>query len=215
LQALGVARLRAVTESPLTLPEEDGQPAGLYPSGAFHAVDVTIALETTALAVVHVANLVEKRLHRLLDSRFSGLPDQLTTQPGVHAGTVALHKTVVGLVAEARALAAPASVHALDTSAGQEDVQALTFLAAARLGRMTTILDTAVACEFVALRQALALAGDHVVQETLRPLVDAVADAVPPLDVDRTLSPDIAAVLALLEGSPWLRSRRGLRSPDT
>jgi histidine ammonia-lyase len=80
---------------------------------------------------------------------------------------------------------------------------------------MTTILDTAVACELVALRQALALAGDHVVQETLRPLVDAVADAVPPLDVDRTLSPDIAAVLALLEGSPWLRSRRGLRSPDT
>lgn len=199
LRAVGAARLGAVTDSPLVLPAGDGEPAGLYPTGAFHALDVTLALEGAALALVHVANLVEKRLHRLLDERFSGLPDQLTARPGAQAGAVALHKTVVGLVAEARTLAAPASVHALDTSTGQEDVQTHGFLAAARLARATQLLATATACELVALRQAAHLRDDDP-PAGLRELVGALAAAVPPLDADRSLAADVGAVRALIAG---------------
>ncbi len=197
LRAVGVARLRAVTDSPLVLPAGDGEPAGLYPTGAFHALDVTLALEGAAVALVHVTNLVEKRLHRLLDGRFSRLPDQLTMRPGVQAGAVALHKTVVGVVAEARTLAAPVSVHALDTSTGQEDVQAHGFLVSARLARATTLLETAVACELVALRQAAHL-HDGDPPAGLRQLAVALAATVPPLDADRSLAADVGAVRALL-----------------
>jgi histidine ammonia-lyase len=197
LRAVGVGRLGAVTDSPLVLPAGDSEPAGLYPTGAFHALDVTLALEGAVVALVHVANLVEKRLHRLLDGRFSGLPDQLTTRPGAQAGAIALHKTVVGLVAEARTLAAPASIHALDTSTGQEDVQAHGFLASARLARATELLETAVACELVALRQAAHLRdGDP--PAGLHPLAAALAAAVPPLDADRSLAADVGAVRELL-----------------
>jgi histidine ammonia-lyase len=198
LRGVGVARLAAVTDSPLVLAAGDDEPAGLYPSGAFHALDVALALEAATVAVVHVVNLAEKRLHRLLDSRFSHLPDQLTLRPGVQAGAVALHKTVVGLAAEARMLAAPASVHALDTSAGQEDVQSYTFLAAARLARAVDRLDSALACELVALRQAAHLTGERPSSPALDRLVEALAAAVPAIETDRALTPDVRAVLELL-----------------
>ncbi len=191
-------RLRSLTDSPLLLDAHDDEPEGLYPTGGFHALDVSLRLEAVALAATHVTNLVEKRLHRLLDARFSGLPEQLARRPGVQAGAVALHKAVVGLAAENRLLAAPASVHALDTSTGQEDVQAFTFLVAERLGLLLNNLESALACELVALRQAAHLRGEALAATLLASAVARLADLVAPLDEDRTLSPDVERVSAAL-----------------
>jgi histidine ammonia-lyase len=198
LDTLLDGRLRSTTDSPVYLEPSGAELGGLYPSGAFHAVDVVLGLESLALAFSHVLNLLEKRLHRLLDARFSGLPDQLTTRPGVQAGAVALHKTVVGLAAESRTLAAPASVHAFDTSSGQEDVQSLCFLVASRVDALLDALENAIACELVALRQAAHLAETRPVGAPLRRALQVIADAVPPIDRDRTLSADVLRARALV-----------------
>lgn len=191
-------RLGAVTDSPLYLAAEDGEPEGFYPSGAFHAAWPTLRLETVAVAVSHVTSLVEKRLHRLLDSRFSDLPEQLAPEPGKQAGAASLHKAVVGLAVENRLFASPASVHAIDTSTGQEDVQAFTLLAAERLERALDNLEWALACELVALRQATHLRGRPPAAPRLALAVERLADVVPPIAEDRTLSPDVQRVRALL-----------------
>jgi len=191
-------RLRSVTDSPLFLDSQVDEPEGLYASGAFHAIDVTLRLEAVAVAAAQVTNLVEKRLHRLLDARFSGLPEQLAREPGRQAGAVSLHKAVVGLAAHNRLLATPASVHALDTSTGQEDVQAFTFLAAERLAAVLDNLEAALACELVALRQAAHLRGDALDAPLLARAVARLAEIVAPIDEDRTLSPDVERVVALL-----------------
>ena len=137
LEAQLERELRAVTDSPLWLEADAGEPAGFYPSGNFHSQALALALDSLAIAFAQVGALSEKRLHRLLDSRFSGLPEQLSPDPDRgHCGLVSLHKSVVGLCAENRLLAAPASVHAGDTSSGQEDFQAFTGLAADKLGRL-------------------------------------------------------------------------------
>ena len=91
--------LRAVTDSPLYLEAEGDEPEGFYSSGNFHSQALSLALDALAIAFTQVAALAEKRLHRLLDSRFSGLPEQLSSDPERgHCGLVALHKAVVGLV---------------------------------------------------------------------------------------------------------------------
>ncbi len=190
LDAVVDGRLRGTTDSPLFL-DGDESSRGLYPSGAFHAVEVVVALEALANACCHVLNLVEKRLHRLLDGDFSGLPDQLTTRPGVQAGVVVLHKTVVALAAEGRTLATPASVHAIDTSSGQEDVQSFTFLVASRVDRLLDVLETALACELVALRQAAYVASHHIAGAELDTFLTLIADTVQPVERDRSLTPDI------------------------
>ena len=73
---------------------------------------------------------------------------------------MSLHKAVVGLAAENRLLAAPASAQAFDTSTGQEDLQAFEFLAADKLSRALDNLELAFACELVALRQGFHLRGE-------------------------------------------------------
>lgn len=196
LDAVLDRRLRAITDSPLVLEPDGSEVSGFVPSGAFHAIGVSLGLEALALAAAHVVNLVEKRVHRLHDSRFSGLPEQLAADPGVQAGTVSMHKSVVGLAADARTLAQPASVHAFDTSSGQEDVQAFTFLAWERTSRVLDDLEWALACELVALRQAFWLRGTA--PPRVVPILRRLEETVPPVEIDRTLSPDVARVHRLL-----------------
>lgn len=191
--------LRAVTDSPLVLAAEAEEPEGMYPSGGFHAAAVALALDGLAIGVAQVTNLVEKRLHRVLDARFSGLPEQLAVEPGKQAGVIALHKAVVALSAENRMLASPASVHSSDTSAGQEDVQAFEFLAAEKLGRALDNLELALACELVALRQGFYLRGTTpppapLLGQALRGLEAEVA----PVVEDRMLSGDMERVRLLV-----------------
>lgn len=190
--------LGAVTDGPLILPAEEGEPAGAYPSGAFHAAFVALALDSLAIGAAQLTNLVEKRLHRLLDARFSGLPEQLAVDPGTQAGVISLHKSVVALAVENRLLAAPASVHALDTSSGQEDVQAFEFLAADELGRALDNLELALACELVALRQGFHLRGDPPPQPLLARVLEKLAAEVHPVERDRTLTHDVERVRELV-----------------
>jgi histidine ammonia-lyase len=201
--------LHAVTDSPVFLgSSEDGvsedgvsedgvEPAGLYPTGNFHAQALTLQLDAGATALTQVLNLLEKRLHRLLDARFSGLPDQLTPDPGRQSGLVTLHKQVIGLVAHARALAAPASIHALDASTGQEDIQAFTLLAAQQFDGVLDALELALAYELVSLRQARYLSGAPL-PALLEEAVSHVASVVAPVVEDRSLAADVSRVRDLV-----------------
>ncbi|MDQ3738094.1 MAG: aromatic amino acid ammonia-lyase [Actinomycetota bacterium] len=202
--------LRAVTDSPLYLDAADGEPEGFYPSGNFHAQALSLALDSSAIAMTQVASLSEKRLHRLLDSRFSGLPDQLVARHGHgDSGLVSLHKAVVGLGAENRLLSAPASVHAGDTSSGQEDFQAFTMLAADKLDRLLHNVEVSLAHELVAVRHAHQLAA---ISDPPRPAVPprltatmaAVVTGLPGIVADRSLAPDVESAIDLIRAGGLL-----------
>lgn len=197
--------LQAVTDSPLYLDGEGEEAEGFYPSGNFHAQALSLALDSAAIAMAQVASLSEKRLHRMLDSRFSGLADQLAARQGHgDSGLVSLHKAVVGMGAENRLLSAPASVHSGDTSSGQEDFQAFTMLAADKLERLLHNVETALAHELVAVCQADRLArGTDAARPSLPPrLADtlgAVAAQLPGIVADRSLAADVTLALELIE----------------
>jgi histidine ammonia-lyase len=185
--------LRAVTDSPAYLPAADEEPEGLYSTGNFHAQYLVLLLDATLIAFTQVVNLLEKRLHRLLDARFSGLPDQLTPDPGRQSGVVVLHKQVIGLAAQARTLAAPASVHAIEGSTGQEDFEAHAVLAAHRLDDLLSSLELSLAHELVALRQARFLSAAEL-PAPLEGAASLVAEIVPPVVEDRSLAQDVERV---------------------
>jgi histidine ammonia-lyase len=195
--------VRAVTDSPLFLPAADGEPEGFYPSGSFHSQALAFALDALAIAYAQLANLAEKRLHRLLDARFSGLSEQLAVEPGRHTGMSMLHKAVAALCAENRLLATPASVTALDTSAGQEDFQAFVPLAAEKLGRLLENVELVLAYELAALAQASRLRGGAL-PAPLERVASALRDVVPHVVEDRALAPDVERVLALVRSGALL-----------
>ncbi|HTE60567.1 MAG TPA: aromatic amino acid lyase [Solirubrobacteraceae bacterium] len=197
-----VAReLRAVTDSPLYLEADGEEPAGLYPSGNFHAQALSFGLDALAIAFAQVGNLGERRLHRQLYHRFSGLPDQLAFDPGRQTGLSFLHKSVTGYCAENRMLAAPASVHPAEGSAGQEDFQALTFPAAEKLERILENVELIVAAELLAAAQARELRG-----APLPPRLEAVVERldVPPVTEDRSFTGDLERLHAVVRSGALL-----------
>jgi histidine ammonia-lyase len=137
------------------------------------------------------------RLHRLLDSRFSGLADQLASDPGRQSGVILAHKSALSYVAENRVLAAPASVHPFDGSAGQEDFQAGTFVAAEQLERILDNLELILAAELLAIRQARHLRAASL-PAPLEAVADRLAAAVAPVEEDRSLSDDVERIRDLI-----------------
>jgi histidine ammonia-lyase len=185
------------------------EPEGLYSTGNFHAQYLVLLLAAATTAFTQVVNLLEKRLHRLLDARFSKLPDQLTPEPGRQSGVVVLHKQVLGITAHARMLAAPASVHVLDGSTGQEDFQAHALLAATQFDGVLSALELALAHELVALRQARFLAGAEL-PAALEAAVSLLAEVVPPVAEDRSLAGDVERLRDLVASG---RLVGGVRCP--
>jgi histidine ammonia-lyase len=201
--------LRAVTDSPAYLPAAGNEPEGLYSTGNFHAQYLVLLFAAATAAFTQVLNLLEKRLHRLLDARFSNLPDQLTPDPGRQSGVVVLHKQVLGITAQARMLAAPAGVHVLDGSTGQEDFQAHTLLAATQLDGVLSALELALAHELIALRQARFLSGAEL-PAPLEAATSLLAEIVAPVAEDRSLAGDIERLRDLVASG---RLIGGVRCP--
>ncbi|MGA8996072.1 MAG: aromatic amino acid lyase, partial [Nocardioidaceae bacterium] len=98
--------LAGVTTSPALLGGRFRGTAG------FDGFDLAAGADAVRVALLHLAELATARLHRLLDPRVTGLPPQLSADPGRQAGVVALHKRAVGLVHEARREAAPVALGA-------------------------------------------------------------------------------------------------------
>ncbi|MFL6249734.1 MAG: aromatic amino acid lyase, partial [Actinomycetes bacterium] len=195
--------LVAVTDSPAVV---GGR---VVSGGGFHAVGLAASMDTAAVALVQAAELAGQRLHRLLDGRFSGLPDQLSPDPGPVTGLVVVHKRAVGALHEARRLAGPASVGQADTSLGQEDAASYAPEAAEQLRRVQELAREVAACELLAARQAWWLRGRDqgngpgaprsAPAPGLRELAACLDDLVAPVDRDRPLGPDLDRLVEALE----------------
>lgn len=166
-------------------------------TGAFHEIELAAGMDALAAALARVAELAAQRVHRLLDSRFTGLPDQLTPMPGPRCGLVVLQKRSAGVLNELRRLAAPASVGLIDTSLGQEDAQTFGFEAAEKLRRCERLAEDVLAVELLTARQAWALRG-RPPAPGLAAVAGALTAAIPPVDEDRPLGEDVERVLGLL-----------------
>jgi histidine ammonia-lyase len=105
-----------------------------------------------------------------------------------------VHKRAVGALNEARRLAAPASVGLADTSLGQEDATTFAPEAAEKLRRVEELAREVAACELLAARQAWWLRRAEPAAG-LRALGARLAELVAPVDQDRPLGQDLAAVI--------------------
>jgi len=184
--------LVAVTDSPAVV---GGR---VVAGGGFHAVGLAAGMDAAALSLVQAAELAGQRLHRLLDSRFSGLPDQLSPDPGPVTGLVVVHKRAVGALHEARRLTVPASAGQADTSLGQEDAASFAPEAAEQLRRVEQLTREVVACELLAARQAWWLRRTSPAGG-LGPLAACLQELVAPVERDRSLGPDLARLVEVLE----------------
>ncbi len=192
--------LNAATDNPLIFPDAGDVLAG----GNFHGHPVALALDALAVALAGLCGFIERRIERLVNPQLSELPPFLVQSSGLNSGFMVAQISAAALTAEARVLAAPASVHSIPTSGNKEDFVSMGWLAAMKAARITEILAHVLSLEFLCAAQGL---------DFLRPLTpgrgalvayEAIRRHVPHLTQDRVLRYDLDRLLPLLEDGSLL-----------
>ena len=185
--------LEGVSDSPALL---EGAFTG---TAGFAGTELAAGLDGLVAALVHLADTCAARTHRMLDPRQTGLPPQLSPQPGVHAGLVAVHKRAVGVVHRLRRFALPALSGAVETSLGQEDVQSFALEAAECAGEAVAGLREVLAVELLAVHRARLLRGGLAgLAPAATAALDAVADLLGDDVLDRPYGRDLDRLGELL-----------------
>jgi len=189
--------LKAATDNPIVMGSVE-EPIGCSEAHAV-ATGLGMAADSLAAAVAQVAAMAERRLDRLLNPNFSGLPAFLAAEGGACSGLMIAQYSAVALVAENRRLAAPAGLDGGVTSALQEDHLSHATSAASKL---LAILDNArriLAIELLAAAQAR----EFLPKQGRSPALEAIhlklRATIPPYQDDRPLGEAMAAA------AEWLR----------
>jgi histidine ammonia-lyase len=183
-----------VSDNPLVFADSGEVISG----GNFHAQPVAFAADMIAMALCEIGSLAERRIAMLVDPALSGLPAFLTPRPGLNSGFMIPQVTAAALVSENKQRAFPASVDSIPTSANQEDHVSMAAHAGRRLLPMADNAASIVAIELLAAAQGCdfhAPLRSSAPLERVRALLRA---AVPHLDDDRHLAPDIATARGLV-----------------
>lgn len=168
-------------------------------AGNFHGEALALALDHLALVTTGFATISERRVARLVDPELNnGLPAFLTRDPGRRSGFMLVQYTAAALVSENRSLCFPASADSIPTSAGQEDHVSMGMTSARKAMQIATNSERAIAVEALAAAQGLSLRAPLEPAPGTRAALAAVRTVSPELDEDRSLSPDIEAVRALV-----------------
>ena len=194
----------AVTDNPLIFAD------AILSGGNFHAEPVALAADALALAIAEIGALSERRVALLIDATLSGLPPFLVEHGGVNSGFMIPQVTAAALASENKALAHPASVDSLPTSANQEDHVSMATYAARRLGDMAANSAGIVAIELLAAAQGIDLRAPLKTSLRLQEAHALLRSRVGFYDHDRYFAPDITQMQSLVESGEFHRFTPGL-----
>jgi len=184
----------AVSDNPLVF-AAGGE---ILSGGNFHAEPVAMAADMLAIAIAEIGALAERRIALLTDAHMSSLPAFLVAEPGLNSGFMIAHVTAAALASDNKALAHPASVDSLPTSANQEDHVSMATNGARRLAEMVQNSGHIVAIELLAAAQGIDLRRPLLTSPPLQEALAAVRGRAAFLDRDRAMAPDMAAVYDLI-----------------
>jgi histidine ammonia-lyase len=184
----------AATDNPMVFAETGEIVSG----GNFHGAPIAIAADLLAAALVPLATISERRTDRLVDPTLSGLPAFLTREGGLRSGLMLAQVTAAAVASELKSLAHPAGVDTIPTSANKEDHVSMSMTAALKAAAAVTRVREAIAIEVLCACQAIDLLAPLTTSPPLARAHALVRSRVAPLDDDRVLSPEIAAICSLI-----------------
>jgi histidine ammonia-lyase len=202
--------LGSVTDNPVVFAETDE----VISVGNFHGEPLAFALDFLAIALAELADISERRVDRLLDPALNhDLPPFLARDPGLNSGLMLTQYTAAALVADCKVLAHPASVDSIPTSGNQEDHVSMGWTAGLKLRRVIANVRRALAIEALCAAQAIDLRAPLRPGAAVAAVMDRVRERVPPLDDDRYLAPDLAALEALVADGTLVAAAKEVVGP--
>jgi histidine ammonia-lyase len=171
-RSIAERELNAATDNPLFFPGESdafdlefrqnwpewyrGDQRLAYSAGNFHGQPLALAADFLTIAIAELGNISERRTQMMLDGHHNrGLPQNLTTRPGVNSGLMILQYTAASIVSENKVLSHPASVDSIPTGANTEDHVSMSTHAARKLRTVLSNVEAILAIELLTAAQAV------------------------------------------------------------
>jgi len=196
LETRVLIEMNSVTDNPLVFPE-DGV---ILSGGNFHGEPVAMAADFLAIALSELGAISERRVEKLTNASFSGLPPFLVEDAGLNSGFMIAQVTAAALASENKTLAHPASVDSLPTSADKEDHVSMGMGAALKLQQVVANTRRILAIELLSAAQGIDLLRPLRSSDPLEALHATVRTVVEPWHRDRFMAPDLAAAECLVAG---------------
>ena len=200
VEAKVMVEMNAVTDNPLVFPGGDGDGAAAILSGGnFHGQPMAFAADFLAIALAELASISERRIEKLTNTAFSGLPPFLARDAGLNSGFMMAQVTAAALVAENKVWCHPASVDSIPTSADKEDHVSMGMGAALKLRSVVANVRRVLAIELVAAAQGIDLLRPLRSSERLEAVHEAVRARIAFRDDDREMAGDLERGVVLLD----------------
>jgi histidine ammonia-lyase len=199
--------LNSANDNPLIEPDEERVLHG----GHFYGGHIALAMDTLKNVVANVADLLDRQLALLVDTRFNhGLPANLSAATGPRAainhGLKALQISVSAWTAEALKQTMPASVFSRSTECHNQDKVSMGTIAARDALRVLELTEQVVAALLIAARQALALRlplSKLPLPAPLAGFLERLSNEIALVEEDRALDADLQRLLAGMRAGQW------------
>ena len=186
--------INSVTDNPLVFPDDDEVLSG----GNFHGEPMALAADILGMAVSELASISERRIEKLTNTAFSGLPPFLVKDAGLNSGFMIAQVTAAALVSENKTIAHPASIDSIPTSADKEDHVSMGMWASLKLQSIIDNTEWVLAIELLCAAQGVDLLRPLRSSNRLEAVHAKLRVIVPEWEIDREMAPDIQAALGFL-----------------
>jgi len=183
--------INSANDNPLIDPDT----GRLYLAGNFYGGHIARLLDTWKLDFAIIGNWANALMAVLVDDKFSGLPANLTPEPGVNSGFKGMQLSVTSLACAIRQMAGPSSIHSLPTEQYNQDVVSLGMHAAVTAMDAMECLRDETAMLLLAATQAVDLRhGPEKLGEGSRRVYEIVRGLAAFQDRDRPMEREVAAL---------------------
>lgn len=186
--------LNSTGDNPVVIAER----RAIISNGNFHPAALAMGFDLAATALAQATSLATSRVLRLMDPELSGLPPQLTPEPGVNTGFGILQKTVTALNAESRFLAAPASLDFMAVASSIEDHATMATRCAAKAGEIVDNARYVLAIELLCAAQAIDLRKPRALGVGTATAYECIRSATPFMAEDQAIAPAVDAIRELV-----------------
>jgi histidine ammonia-lyase len=166
--------------------------------GNFHGEPMALAADTLAIGLSELGAISERRMEKLTNTAFSGLPPFLVRDAGLNSGFMMAQVTAAALASENKTLCHPAVIDSIPTSADKEDHVSMGMWAALKLHEVLANTRCILAIELLASAQGIDLLRPLRSSPSLERLHTAFRARVDVLGEDREMTPDIDAALLFM-----------------
>lgn len=205
LRQLIETELNSANDNPII----DAEGEHVLHGGHFYGGHIAMAMDTLKTAVANLADLMDRQLAQLVDSKFNhGLPANLSGAPGEQAmlnhGFKAVQIAVSAWTAEALKLTMPASVFSRSTECHNQDKVSMGTIAARDAIRIIELTEQVAAALLIASVQGVELRG-AVGQLSLgmQTTFEQLRQQIPRLNADRAMEAELRLSVGLIRQQHW------------